>query len=465
MARGKRERQRQRRALGIIQEGTVTATEVRGDLVDLGEAGLRSDGTVPIKVISPGWGSSGFYSAEVLQQAEADRVWPRGTQMYLDHPTATERTDRPERSLRDLAAVTETDAVWRDDPLEGPGLYAESRVFSQWREQVAEMAPHIGVSIRATAESSSGEAEGRKGRIIDRLVEGLSIDFVTKAGRGGAVLAVLEAHRPPASEASLYSDDLRNRLRAALIDRFGEGDGSWCYVRDFNDEQVVFELYGDNVTNPGTFALPYQMQGDDVVLSSDAPTEVKVTTTYSPVTAPTTSQEDNDMPITDEERAAIAAEAATAVITQLTEAGVITTPAADADEASRELAEATQRAERAEGALLVEAARRHVAANEKVKALPAVTASRVVEALANAATAADDGKLDVTKLDEAITASVEAEVKYLAEATGSPVTGAGDGGHPFGGPSAEEAEAQLEDVFKRLGASDTAAKVAVAGRS
>ena len=61
----------------------------------------------------------------------------------------------------------------------------------------------IGVSMRAYADTTVGEAEGRKGTIITALLEAASVDFVTKAGRGGRVLSVLESrpgrracHRP-----------------------------------------------------------------------------------------------------------------------------------------------------------------------------------------------------------------------------------------------------------------------------
>lgn len=450
MAKGKRQRQRDRRALGHIQESAATVTEVRSGLVDLIEAGVRPDGTIPIKVISPGWGSAGYYSPEVLEAASTARAFPAGTQMYLDHPTVSERGERPERSLRDLAAVLETDATWHDDHPQGPGLYAEARVFSQYRDLVAEMADHIGVSIRAAAELAQGEAEGRRGPIVEKIVEGLSVDFVTKAGRGGKVLAVYEAHRP-ALEAGLYSDDLRNRLRSALVDRFGEGDGRWCYVRDFNDTDVVFELYGDEVENPGTFRLPYQMQDDQAVLDDGTPTEVKVTTTYTPVTPPTTTEESMDTKT--EERLAALEEKFDAKVAEVTEA-------ADAKitEAETRTTEAVERAERAEAALLVEAAGRHVAANDKVRGLPAVVRDRVVRNLAAEAKPGDDGKLDTAGLDEAIATAVKAEVDYLTEAVGSPVTGAGGG--PTG--TTEQLDEALAGVFENLGLSEDAAKSAVA---
>lgn len=281
---GKRQRRRQR--LELIENAPRLA-ELRSDLVDLDEAGTGSDGTIPIKVISPGWGTSGYYPAAVLERDGAT-AFPAGTQMFWDHPTVSEAVDPRGRSLRDLAATLATPARWDPNHSKGAGLYAEAKVMQPYREPLAEMAPHIGISIRAAGEAHTGEAEGKRGRIIDRLVEGHSVDFVAKAGRGGQVLALLESARAAAvTEAGLYNDDLRDRLRSELIDRYGQGDNRWCYVRDFNDENVVFDTYGDDVDNPGTWRLAYTLGADDnVVLDPGEPTEVKVTTTYTPTDEP-----------------------------------------------------------------------------------------------------------------------------------------------------------------------------------
>lgn len=145
-------------------------------------------------LITPGWGSSGYYSAEALQQAVADKVWPKSTQQHIDHQTAEERAKKPEGSINTLAAVLMEDARW--DAKGGPdgkgAVVAETKVFSKWREPIAEMAEHIGVSIVAPADMSVGEAEGKAGRIVERLYPAVTnrVDFVTHAGRGGSIEAI-----------------------------------------------------------------------------------------------------------------------------------------------------------------------------------------------------------------------------------------------------------------------------------
>lgn len=169
------------------------STTLVGDLVPLEEA-VKADGTIPIKIIQPGWGSSGYYSADVLKR-DGPQVFTPGVKMYWDHPTESEEAERPERSLRDLAAELVTAAEWQDQGARGPGLYATAKVFGPWREAVSELGPHIGVSIRALGRARHGKAEDRQGPIVEQIVAGKSVDFVTVAGAGGEIVGLFEAAR------------------------------------------------------------------------------------------------------------------------------------------------------------------------------------------------------------------------------------------------------------------------------
>lgn len=448
---------RSRKRIRLQEHAAPVAESLVGDLVDItiDEAGVRADGTMPVCLITPGWGTSGYYSAEVLEAAANAGAFPVGLHMYVDHPTTTGDVERPERSIRDLGGILETAGRWDPNGADGPGIYAQAKVYEAYRSFIAEAAADIGLSIRAAGEGHWGEAEGQKGRIVTRITEGRSVDFVTKAGRGGRILALLES--AGLQEARNIGEWMESRIHQHFTciadDMFGEG-------RLTKDERI-------SLSNGIGAALDAFRQ----VVEEKAPQLLARDLWEPPADAPVTeSQEDPDMPITQEERAAIAAEAATSVITALTESGVIPAPGSTPnalDEANAKTAELEERAARAEGALLIEAARKHVAADDKVKALPAVVQARIVESLANGAVAGEDGKLDTTKLDEAKTAAVDAEVKYLAEATGSPVTGVG-GSSSTGATATSselaESETKLANAFQRLGLSENAAKLAVAGR-
>lgn len=533
MATAKRERQRRNR---ILHESAAVVEAIRGDLVPLTERSIRRDGTMALRLISPGWGSSGHYSANVLEQAAHDRVFPAGTHMYIDHPTLSERSERPERSLRDLAAVLETDGIWQAQHPDGPGIYAQARVFAPYRELLAEMAEHIGVSIRASAEVSRGEAEGRRGPIVERIVEAPSVDFVTRAGRGGQVLAILES----AHVTEAMADDVRSWLRDALRDRFGEGEDRWVWVRDYDADTgvVIFDLEGDNVDDPGTYQVAYTLTDDQVELADDEPTKVRVSTTYEPVTearnvaewfqsrihlhfttladdmfgegrltkeeritlssgigaaldafaalvderapqlltrdlwdeprpaeAPITeSEEDEEMPLNEADMKAVgdliaeALKPITDTLSTLAEAR----PAGEG-EGEETVEEAAETVELREQLLRRDAAD-HVRENEKVAKLPAAARKRIVEAVSVQATLGEDGKLDTDALDEATATAIKAEVDYLAEATGSPVRGAG-GDEPGGLTESQVDTAELVECFVRLGMTESGAKVAAEGRA
>lgn len=176
---------------------TTTMKEFGGIIVPLMESTVDKDGHIPIKIIDAGWGSSGYYSKETLQKAVSEGVYHKGLQMYWNHPSASEEKDRPERNLRDLAAVQTSDAYWDENGKKGPGVYADAKVFSAYRDSVSEMGPHIGLSHYVWGESKTGEAEGRKGTIITHIAAARSVDFVTMPGRGGAIAEAFRTAGPP----------------------------------------------------------------------------------------------------------------------------------------------------------------------------------------------------------------------------------------------------------------------------
>lgn len=241
---------------------TVAATPVDG-----------KPGRFLIKLIDAGWGSSGYYGADVLKAAGEAAVFPAGTQMFLDHPTRTEEYDRPERTVRDLSAILKEDARYDADL---KALVAEAKVFPSYRKLLEDMHEDIGVSIRAYCESEPGEAEGRNGTIITELVEAISVDYVTRAGRGGQVMAVLESARA-VEEAT--ANDTRDALDKAIVDAYG-GEEQWVWVLDFDESTVWF-----NQSTPDsrtTYAQKYELSGTTVTLDG-SPTEVRPVTTYVPV--------------------------------------------------------------------------------------------------------------------------------------------------------------------------------------
>lgn len=179
-------------------------------IIPLMEKSVRPDGTIPIKIIEPGWGSSCYYPADVLER-DGPGVFTRGTQMFWDHMTEQEMTEQPEGELNNLASVLETDARWEPDNPNGPGLYADAKVFGPYDEKLDDLGPHIGTSINTTGLAESGEAEGREGMVLTELRKNpfTSVDYVTKPGAGGAVLQLFESLRPSKAGGRQMPEELK----------------------------------------------------------------------------------------------------------------------------------------------------------------------------------------------------------------------------------------------------------------
>jgi hypothetical protein len=176
------------------------APEGPAEVVELGEAVKGTGRRRKIQLIQAGWSKNGrYYPAEVLAEAARNRIFPAGTPMYADHPTLTEKIERPERSIRDLAARLDNDARY-----ENGSLFAEATSFGTWNQVLNGpdgLAENVEVSVRCFGEIAEGTAEGREGMIVKKITEGRSVDFVTEGAAGGKVLELLEAATDELTEA------------------------------------------------------------------------------------------------------------------------------------------------------------------------------------------------------------------------------------------------------------------------
>lgn len=216
-------------APGAISE----AADLDGAFVPLVERALRRDGTIPVKLIQPGWGSSGYYSAEVLRR-DGPKVFTPKVKMYWNHPTSVEEAERPEGDLNALAAELVSGARWDEGGPAGPGLYADAKVFAPYQEAVNELAPHIGVSIRASGRAVSGEAEGRKGAIIQEIASARSVDFVTSPGAGGRIIEMFEAARANRYQAEDVSSEEETTVSEAMQQQLQEAQTRLAQVEQQN---------------------------------------------------------------------------------------------------------------------------------------------------------------------------------------------------------------------------------------
>lgn len=226
----------------LVSVATVesTATLERVDVREANQGGVKAGkqpSTVTIDIIRSGWNSSGsrYYPADVLER-DVPKVYPAGTHMYIDHPSLTEADDRPERSLQTLAAVfTDTPYAVREG--DQVVMRTTARVYSRWKDFLSEAAGDIGVSINGSGDGEYATREGRSGLVLERLTHGQSVDFVTKPGAGGRIVALLESAREVATrEAASLGAWLESQIHLGFTQL---ADGLYGDGRLTRDERIA----------------------------------------------------------------------------------------------------------------------------------------------------------------------------------------------------------------------------------
>lgn len=430
-------------------------------------------GRYRVRVIDAGMGSSGYYPAETLEAAGRAQVVAEGTHVFFDHPSESEEYDRPERSVRDLAAVFTSAGTY--DPTT-KALEGDIQVFGPYQPLMAdkEFREAIGMSIRAFARVEEGEIDGKRVPVVKELQTVESVDLVTRAGRGGKILSVLESAGSSIAEraqrrvveravrrglAEATANDTREQLQHALRDAYG-GEKNWVWVRDFDSGLVWFEH--ETPDGSGLWQQTYSSEGDVIALTGTR-VEVRIQTSYVPVqqatqvttapaaegaTSPThippvapagsnpQESEEDTMPQIEEARLRQLEEAAGRVQTLESERDAAVQRATDAEAA---LAEANTRS-----------TARPVVARVVAESttIPAALQGSVVESVLTGLPAGAD-EAAVRAAAEAARTAKETEVATILEARGiGSVTGFG-GGTTGDGASVADEDAAVAEAFGR----------------
>lgn len=422
-----------------------------------------------VVIISEGWGSSGYYSSDVLER-DIPRIFPVGTHMYLNHPTEREDIERPERSVTDLIGK-----VVSTPRLAGIDMVAEVEIYPHWVPVIEAMVDDIGLSIRAYGMSEEGDAGGKRGPIIKALTEGLSIDYVTHAGAGGKIGKLIESAR----EESQPVEEKRNALH-------------WLESRIHRE----FTYYADSLFGEGyltreerkalSAGIGKALEAFASSVETDAPQLLNRDPYADPEGEPTDLEENQngsrsanrpnkgepDMAEVTESQFAELKESVAGLTTRVEEAET------KVEESKTEVKEANERADRAEEALLTRDARAvaEKAAKEKYPGLSDKARTRAVESvLSDIPTKEVNGKtvLDESALKESAESAATKEAEYLAESGAGTVEGFGSSssnGNGNGGSAVTESDADkaakkaLQESFEARGMSEEAALAAVEGR-
>ncbi|QGH73003.1 MAG: capsid maturation protease [Siphoviridae sp. ctCJE6] len=164
------------------------------DFVSLKESKFNEEtGEVEVVLIEAGTNPAKkrHYPSSTIQEAAP---MFRGLKMYLNHPTAKEEMERPERDITQWAStIVES---WYDNGMaKGRVAVHDSWLRERLKDSVAR--EHIGVSINAGGKVSYGKINGEEMQIVEKILFArkngpVSVDWVTEAGARGRVSRLLK---------------------------------------------------------------------------------------------------------------------------------------------------------------------------------------------------------------------------------------------------------------------------------
>jgi hypothetical protein len=226
-------------------------------LETVGENALfNDDGTITIHIIRPGIGrgrGKHLYEAEMLKDnAHKFANW----KMYVDHlsPEARKAAGGLPRSIRDLGGRI-VEAWWDDsvpaDPVRGYGqgaVVGRSKPTPFVRELIENDPEIVEASISATATAVRPVVrDGQKVWLVEGIEDRGSVDWVTEAGAGGRVAALLEAAIHDEIDVdsvlldSMSDDDLLAYLREQRPN-LAEGAGKMMYDDELDEKDSTADM-------------------------------------------------------------------------------------------------------------------------------------------------------------------------------------------------------------------------------
>jgi len=154
-------------------------------LIDEATADKLAKGIVPVRFLSPGFNSSKgrFYSEQSIN--DAVEVF-EGAKMFANHPTKEDERNIPERRVQDWVATLKNTKL-----SDSGNAVGEAHINAGWlKEKVQNLAEQgdlgqLGLSILGIGKSLKTSIEGTKTMLIEGILKGKSVDFVTEPGAGG----------------------------------------------------------------------------------------------------------------------------------------------------------------------------------------------------------------------------------------------------------------------------------------
>jgi len=182
------------RAKPIVQQTHESYAEQR-DLSDvwtrdITEATIDAQGNLSGIVLVEGESKNG--NVYTLGALESGPAIFSGKAIYADHPSRTEATDRPERSVRDLVGKLpeSPDDLWVAPIAEGPhagknALFYRNGVLSETADWLATLIRE-GIAGAQSINALGGGDYNPQGKFqVEAFLDAKSLDFVTSASAGG----------------------------------------------------------------------------------------------------------------------------------------------------------------------------------------------------------------------------------------------------------------------------------------
>lgn len=166
------------------------------------EAPIKKGERWRVVVARPGKGSSGNYSAEVLEKY-ASTIVPANAQSFLNHDF--------ERNPKDMIGFYPEAAFWDK---EEQAVVAELSLFSHWKDFVDEVGPHCGISLYAMGVLDDDD------NVIEFMEDVYNgADLVSRPGLAGSGLDVklYEAAHNAANSGTLNEDAQQRSDRKEII--------------------------------------------------------------------------------------------------------------------------------------------------------------------------------------------------------------------------------------------------------
>lgn len=167
-------------------------------------------------LITPGTGSSGEYTDELLEAAAQTKAFPAGTKLWFKHPEWRGQ----QRDKRDQWGVLAEDARWEP----GVGLVANVKILAHWVDVVESLAAEGQADLSIYAAAAVNEDTGELLAIIPSPQN--SVDIVDYPGRPGSGLAqkierARESYKPAATSAeekeTLMDEKEKREFAAAIV--------------------------------------------------------------------------------------------------------------------------------------------------------------------------------------------------------------------------------------------------------